>query len=130
LNLIKGNQTEPAQRLLGLSSMKLKLEALYLNSTVLLPEALTDTPCRVGSLVIEDWPQGGPFGRVICQARFLEMTSPTTLRDIVPPLFEPQIVTMKDNQMTVHGYQIHVDTETGAIRHHVRSWVLRAVTAE
>jgi hypothetical protein len=110
--------------------MKLKLEALYLNSTVLLPEALTDAPCCVGNLVIEDWPQGGMFGRFIRKARFLEMTSPTTLRDIIPPLFEPQIVTMRENQMTVHGYQIHVDAETGAIRHHVRSWVLGAVTDE
>jgi hypothetical protein len=110
--------------------MRLKLEALHLNSTVVLPEALTDAPCCVGNLVIVDWPQGGTVGRVILQARFLEMASPTTLRDIIPPLFEPQIVTMKDKQMTVHGYQIHVDAETGAIRHHMRSWVLRAVTAE
>jgi hypothetical protein len=58
------------------------------------------------------------------------MTSPTTLRDIIPPLFEPQIVTLTDNQMTVRGYQIHVDAGTGAIRHYVRTWVLRAVTDE
>jgi hypothetical protein len=32
--------------------------------------------------------------------------------------------------MTVHGYEIHIDAEIGAIRHYVRSWVLRAVTDE
>jgi hypothetical protein len=53
------------------------------------------------------------------------MTSPTTLRDIIPPLFEPQIVTLTDNQMTLHGYQIHVDPETGAVLHYAQYWVLR-----
>ncbi len=110
--------------------MKCKLEALHLNSTILAAEALTDARCYVGSLVIENWPQGGKAGRFIRQARFLEMTSPTTLRDIIPPLFDPQIVTMMDHQITVHGYQIHIDAETGAMRHYVRSWVLRAVTDE
>jgi hypothetical protein len=58
------------------------------------------------------------------------MTIPGTPRDLIPPLFEPQIVKMTDNQITLHGYQIHVDTETGAIRHYAQSWVLRAITDE
>jgi hypothetical protein len=60
----------------------------------------------------------------------LDMTIPGTPRDLIPPLLEPQIVKMTDNQMTLHGYQIHVDAETGAIRHYAQSWVLRAVMDE
>jgi hypothetical protein len=55
------------------------------------------------------------------------MTIPGSPRDIIPPLFEPQIVTMKDNQMTVHGYQIHVDAESGAVMHCAQVWALRLV---
>lgn len=80
--------------------------------------------------MVEDWPQGGTHGRYIRQARLLDMTIPTMPRDLIPPLFEPQIVKMTDNQMTLHGYQIHVDAETGSIRHYAQSWVLRAVTDE
>ena len=110
--------------------MKFKLKALHHNGIVLTSEELADAPRYVGNLVVEDWPQGGTFGRFIRQARLLDMTIPATPRDIIPPLFEPQIVKMTDNQMTLHGYQIHVDAETGAIRHYAQSWVLRAVTDE
>jgi hypothetical protein len=110
--------------------MKFKLKALHHNGIVLTSEELADAPRYVGNLVVEDWPQGGAYGRHIRQARLLDMTIPSTLRDIIPPLFEPQIVKMTENQMTLHGYQIHVDAEIGAIRHYAQSWVLRAVTDE
>jgi hypothetical protein len=42
------------------------------------------------------------------------MTIPSASRNLVPPLFEPQAVKMKDHQMTVRGYQIHIHAETGA----------------
>jgi hypothetical protein len=64
------------------------------------------------------------------QARLLDMTIPTTPGDILPPLFDPRLVKMTDSQMTLQGYQIHVDAETGAIRHYAQSWVLRAVADE
>jgi hypothetical protein len=59
-------------------------------------------------------------GADIRQARLLDTTIPSTPRDLIPPVFEPQIVKMTDNQMTLHGYQIHVDAETGAIRHYAQ----------
>ena len=110
--------------------MKFKLKALHQNGIVLTSEELMDAPRHVGNLVVEDWPQDGKIGRFIRQARLLDMTIPSTPRDIILPLFEPQIVKMTDNQMTLHGYQIDIDVETGAIRHYAQSWVLRAVTDE
>jgi hypothetical protein len=58
------------------------------------------------------------------------MTIPSASRNLVPALFEPQVVKMKDHQMTLHGYQIHIHAETGATRHHLQSSVLRSGTHE
>jgi hypothetical protein len=110
--------------------MKFKLKALYHNGIVLTSEELADAPRYVGNLVVEDWPQGGTCGRYIRQAILLDMTIPSTPRDFIPLLFEPRILKLTDKQMTLHGYQIHIDAETGAIRHYAQSWVLRAVTNE
>jgi hypothetical protein len=110
--------------------MKFKLKALNRYGVVLTPEELAGAPLYVGNLVVEDWPKGGTVERFIRQARLLDMTIPTTPRDIIPPLYDPQIVSMKDNQMMLHGYQIHVSAKTEAIRHYAQSWLLRAVTDE
>jgi hypothetical protein len=110
--------------------MKFKLKALHHNGIVLMSEELADAPRYVGNLVVEDWPQGGTYGRYIRQARLLDMTIPSTPRDLIPPPFDPQIAKMTDNQMTLHGYQIRLDAETGTIRHYARSWVLRTVTCK
>jgi hypothetical protein len=110
--------------------MKFKLKALHHNGVVLTPEELASAPLYVGNLVVEDWPKGGIVERFIRQARLLDMSIPTMPRDIIPPLCDPQIVSMKDNQMMLHGYQIHVGAKTGAIRHYAQSWLLRAVTDE
>jgi hypothetical protein len=121
---------EPARRLVGLSSMKFKLKTLHRNGAVLTLEELADSPGYVGTLIVEDWPQGGVFARHIRQARLVDMTIQHALCDIIPPLFDPQLIRAVDNQMVLHGYQIHVDGETGAIRHDAQCWVLCAVTDE
>ena len=110
--------------------MKFKLKALNRYGVVLTPEELADAPLYVGDLVVDDWPQSGMVGHFIRQARLLDMTSLTTPRDIIPPLCDPQIVKMKDNQMMLHGYQPNVSAEKGAIRHYGQSWLLCAVTDE
>jgi len=108
--------------------MKFQLKCLHYNGEVLTPEELADAPRYVGNLIIEDWPQAGMFARHIRQARLLDMTVPQAPHDIIPPLFDPQIVKMTDSLMTLHGYQIHADAETGAVQHHAQVWVLRLAT--
>ena len=108
--------------------MRFQLKCLDRNGVVLTPEQLADTPRHTGNLVVEDWHQGGTFGRYIRQARLLDETVPQARRDIIPPLFEPQLVKMTDGQMTLHGFQIHVDAETGAIMHFAQVWALRLAT--
>jgi hypothetical protein len=53
------------------------------------------------------------------------MTIPTTPRDLLGPLFDPQLVRMTNSQMTLHGYQIHA--EAGTAVHYVQCWALRQV---
>ena len=53
------------------------------------------------------------------------MTIPTAPRDLLAPLFNPQLVRMKNTQMTLHGCQIHA--EEGAAVHYGQCWVLRQV---
>jgi len=108
--------------------MRFQLKALHRNGVVLTPEEVADAPRHIGNLVVEDWPQGGMFARHIRQARLLDMTVSQAPRDIIPPLFDPQLVRMTDSLMTLHGYQIHVDDETGAMRHYAQVWVLRLAT--
>lgn len=107
--------------------MKFKLKSLHRDGTVLTPEELADAPRHVGSLIVEDCPQEGVFGRPIRHARLLDLNISQGPRDIIPPLFDPQMVSMLDDQMVLHGYQIQVDMETGVINHYVQVWVLRPI---
>ena len=58
------------------------------------------------------------------------MTIQHALRDIIPPLFDPQLIRAINNQMVLPGSQIHADMETGAVKHYAQVWVLRPVTDE
>jgi hypothetical protein len=109
----------------GLSGMLFRLICLYRNGAPLNQEDLFGEPRYTGNLVIEDWPQGGAFGRAVRQARLLDMTIPTTPRDLLAPLFDPQLARMTSSQMTLHGYQIHA--EAGAAVHYAQCWALRQV---
>jgi hypothetical protein len=46
-------------------------------------------------------------------------------RDLLTPLFDPQLVRMTNTQMTLHGYQIHAEAGNGV--HYAQGWVLRQV---
>jgi hypothetical protein len=122
--------TELARRLAGLTCMKFKLKALHRYGIVLTPEELEYAPRYVGNLVVEDWEQDGVFARHARQARLLCMDASQEQRDVIPPLFDPQLVRMLDSQIVLHGYQIHVDAQTGASRHYAQVWALRPATDE
>jgi hypothetical protein len=110
--------------------MKFKLKLLYRYGVALTLEELADASLYIGNLAVDDWPQDSTVGECIHQARLLDMTTLNTPRDLIPPLYDPQIVKIKNNHMMLLGYQIHVGTETGAIRHYAQSWLLRAITEE
>lgn len=107
--------------------MLYRLICLHRNGVVLTPEDLEQEPRYTGNLIIEDWHQAGAFGRAVRQARLLDMSIPQAPRDLLAPLFDPQLVRMTNTQMTLHGYQIRA--EDGTPVHYAQSWVLRQVEA-
>lgn len=107
------------------ASMLYKLICLHRNGVPLTPEELAQAPRYTGNLIIEDWNQGGVFGRAVRQARLLDMTIPQAPRDLLARLFDPHLVRMTNTQMTLHGYQIHA--ETGTAVHYAQCWALRQV---
>jgi hypothetical protein len=98
---------------------------LHRNGVRLTPEELAQAPRYTGNLIVEDWLQGGTFGRAVRQARLLDMTIPQAPRDLLAPLFDPQLVRMTNTQMTLLGYQNHAEAGTGV--HYAQGWVLRQV---
>jgi len=107
--------------------MLYKLICLYRNGVALTPDDLEQEPRYTGNLVVEDCYQVGTVGRAARQARLLDMSVPQAPRDLLAPLFDPQLVRMTNTQMTLHGYQIRA--EDGATVHYAQSWVLRQVEA-
>ncbi|MFS0757516.1 hypothetical protein ABC383_22835 [Noviherbaspirillum sp. 1P10PC] len=93
---------------------------VHVSSTCQLLQPAIHSPCLMHSVmrVIEDWLEGSTFKRPVRYARLLTdaHSIPT---DILPPLFEPVVVKMTANQMTLQRYQI--GTRDGAAVHYMQS---------
>lgn len=104
--------------------MRFTLKCLHHNGVVLTPEQLADAPSHTGNLVVGAWTPASTFHRSIPQARLLDASITREPIDIIPPLFDPELVQMTDEQMRLQGYQIHVDAGCGVIHHFTQVWVL------
>jgi len=102
--------------------MHFKLICLYKDGAPLSKDTLAEMPTHVGNLVIDDWVEGNTFKRAVRYARLLTETH-LIPADIIPPLFEPTIIKMTANQLTLQGYQI--GTRDGAPVHYMQSWAIR-----
>lgn len=106
--------------------MHFKLICLYKNGALLSKDALAEMPSHVGNLIIEDWVERNAFKRPVRYARLLTETH-LIPADIIPPLFEPVVIKITANQMTLQGYQI--GTRDGAAVHYMQSWVIRMTSS-
>lgn len=102
--------------------MHFKLICLYKEGVLLDKDALAEAAPHVGNLVIEDWLDGSTFKRLVRYARLLT-DARSIPADIIPPLFEPTVIKMTANQMTLQGYQI--GTRDGGTIHYMQSWAVR-----
>jgi hypothetical protein len=109
----------------SLTIMRFTLKALYRNGVVLDAKELADAPSYVGSFILEAELNGDCLSR---QARLLD-TALNALRDIVPPLLDPEVVSMDENQIVVRGYQL-INTEDRLGLRHKQCWLLRPVAGE
>lgn len=104
--------------------MLFKLIALHKEGIVLTKLEIAELQPHVGDLVIDEWVQGSAFNRVVRRARLLT-TDHSVQVDIIPPLFDPQLIKMTRGQMILHGHQIHTWQEKAV--HYSQVWVLREV---
>lgn len=107
--------------------MHFKLICLYENGVQLDKDALAEAPTHVGNLVIEDWIEGNAFKRPVRYARLLTETH-NIPADIIPPLFDPVVIKITANQLTMIGHQI--GTRDGAAVHYLQSWAVRMTSRE
>lgn len=107
--------------------MQYTLICLLRDGAPLSTDELSSQPRYTGNLLIDIWEQGGAFRRPVRQAR---LTDPAhgSPRDLLPPLFEPQLVKMTDTRMTLEGIEIKV--VEGNPRYYRQSWLLRGAASE
>jgi hypothetical protein len=80
--------------------MLCRMICLYQDGVQIDKDKLAETPAHVGNLVIEDWIEGSAFKRPVRYARLL--TSDHLIpSDIIPPLFEPDILKMTSKRTAI-----------------------------
>lgn len=107
--------------------MLYKLLCLHRDGVALSKHELSQAETHRGDLVIDEWGEGNAFNRTVRRARLLT-TDHSVQVDVLPPLFEPTLVKMTGQRMTLHGYQIH--TWQGKAVHYAQVWLLKPTTAE
>lgn len=102
--------------------MLYKLLCLHREGVALSKLELSQAETYAGNLVINEWGEGNAFGRTVRRARLLT-TDHSVQTDILPPLFDPMLVKMTGQRMTLHGYQIH--NWQGKAVHYAQVWLVK-----
>jgi len=102
--------------------MLCRMICLYQDGVQIDKDKLAESLTFTGNLVVEDWVEGSAFKRPVRYARLL--TSDHLIpADVIPPLFEPDIIKLTTMQMTLQGHQI--GTQDGVTAHYLQAWVVR-----
>lgn len=75
-----------------------------------------------GNFVVDVWAEGNSFTRPIKRARLLSLEFGPPY-DLLPPLFEPDLLKVTDTRMTLRGFEINV--EEGQARQVAQEWLLK-----
>jgi hypothetical protein len=73
---------------------------------------LMGPPWHRGQLLVEDLADDNAFERPIRRARRISPTQGTGDIDVVTPLFEPALIKVRDERMTLVGDEIHAENGT------------------
>ena len=95
---------------------------MYRNGTVLSPEEIRKGISHAGNLIVEDYVR---MDKVVHKARLLDTMTTLSPRDIVPPLFEVELVAMDDHQMVLRGYNYLFDINLFREQRYNQSWILQ-----
>lgn len=93
----------------NVASMKFIVKCLYENGVLLRPQQLMLQPTFVGNFTFEDLNELR-HGRLLRKARLRNTQETDDQCDIVPALFDAEIVSVDDNQIIVRGYSYRFDT--------------------
>ncbi|MBK4734635.1 hypothetical protein [Noviherbaspirillum pedocola] len=84
---------------------------------------LLQAPRHNGRLLLEDWAESNIFGRPIKRARLISTLQGVGDIDVVAPLFEPQLVRVGDDRLTLVGHEVHA--AGGGARHVLQVWLVK-----
>ena len=89
----------------------------------MLRDAVCGQAAHTGELSVTDWREGNAAGRALRVAQFREHCGGATLRDLVVPLFEPQILRMTRTGFVLRGFQYHANGDS--VQEWMQEWWLR-----
>ena len=84
---------------------------------------LLEAPRHSGRLLLEDWAESNLFARPIRRARLVSTFPSVGDIDVVAPLFEPNLIKVGDDRLTLVGHEIHA--EGTVARHVVQVWLVK-----
>lgn len=96
---------------------------MYRNGVRLNCSQLAEANAHTGLVVIEEGPDG-PFKQIGRRARLLDVDDSERQLDTIPPLFDAEMLGLDRSHMMIHGYQIHIDLTTGAVRQYPQCWLI------
>jgi hypothetical protein len=109
----------------NLEHMKFDAKCLYENGQLLETCALARQPFVAGNFTFEDL-NDFRHGRLIRKARLRDVEAFDTGKDVLPPLFDAEIVSVDADQMIVRGYAYTFGMEPIKERGCRQYWTLRA----
>jgi hypothetical protein len=105
--------------------MKYTVKCMYCNGVRLSCSQIAEAVSHTGLVVIEEAPRG-PFSHIARKARLFDAAEPESRRDTIPPLFDAEMLGLDRSHTIIHGYQLHIDLATGAVRQDLQCWLISA----
>ena len=108
-----------------LNCMRYTVKCMYRNGIRLTCSQIEEAVAHIGVVVVEEMPSG-PFRPPARKARLLTRTNAKLHSDTIQPLFDAEILGLDRGHTMIHGYQIHIDMATGAVRQDAQCWLVSA----
>lgn len=106
----------------GHHDMLFTMRCMYRDGTILSPEGIRKGVCHDGNLIVEEYVR---TGKDVRRARLLNTMTILFARDLVPPLFDVELVVMDDQQMVLRGYNYLFDVSLFREQRYKQSWILQ-----
>jgi hypothetical protein len=106
----------------GHHDMLFTMRCMYRNGTILSLEEIRKGACHAGNLIVEEYVC---TGKDVRKARLLNTMTMLFARDLVPPLFEVELVVIDNQQMVLRGYNYLFDVTLFSEQRYKQSWILQ-----